>query len=242
MSDPPDAEPRRDNQQPCHHEWVTYMIWMPEGYAKPGRAMCATCGAVKEPEQVNATVPVPASPAGGPLTDARLTEMWRSVNGPFAELIGPLIRFAGLVRDAALAVASPSAGEPLDIDRVIRRTNQVVAGFVRSVRAEASRLKMTSPNQTSSAALQDAFERVVDDWQNGAPSPSAPAWQPTQMAVLKCRLCGCLWRDNLDDTVSLFDAEQKSCAVCEGSTPASCDVHWLLMQRALLPPASPSPA
>lgn len=32
---------------------------------------------------------------------------------------------------------------------------------------------------------------------------------------VQCRHCGCLWRDNGDNTMSLFDADQKSCEKCE---------------------------
>lgn len=32
-----------------------------------------------------------------------------------------------------------------------------------------------------------------------------------------CEACGCKWRDNGDDTMSLYDAQQKSCEVCEWS-------------------------
>jgi len=50
----------------------------------------------------------------------------------------------------------------------------------------------------------------------------------------KCRTCGCLWRDNLDGFVSLFDAAQKSCDVCEkGPTnSATCDIDWLTVAKA----------
>lgn len=34
----------------------------------------------------------------------------------------------------------------------------------------------------------------------------------------KCRECGCLWRNNHDGTISLFDSSQKSCASCEEYT------------------------
>ena len=44
-----------------------------------------------------------------PLSDAELRRLWRSVQGPRAELNGPLIRFAGLVLKAALPVRSPRA-------------------------------------------------------------------------------------------------------------------------------------
>jgi hypothetical protein len=53
------------------------------------------------------------------------------------------------------------------------------------------------------------------------------ALPPLTMPVWKCKTCGCLWRDNLDETVSLLDAQQKSCAECERSTPKSCAIHWL---------------
>lgn len=42
--------------------------------------------------------------------------------------------------------------------------------------------------------------------------------------TLKCRTCGCLWRDNLDGSVSLFDTAQRSCQDCEwGSTEKACN-------------------
>jgi thymidylate synthase (FAD) len=41
----------------------------------------------------------------------------------------------------------------------------------------------------------------------------------------ECKTCGCLWRDNHDDTVSLFNADQKSCPECElKPTPEACRV------------------
>jgi uncharacterized small protein (DUF1192 family) len=49
-----------------------------------------------------------------------------------------------------------------------------------------------------------------------------------KLPVWKCKHCGCLWRDNLDDTVSLLNAHQKSCAVCEHTrTREACTIHWL---------------
>jgi hypothetical protein len=40
----------------------------------------------------------------------------------------------------------------------------------------------------------------------------------------RCRTCGCLWRDNHDGTVSLFDASQKSCDRCEHQpTTVACE-------------------
>lgn len=39
----------------------------------------------------------------------------------------------------------------------------------------------------------------------------------------RCRICGCLWRDNHDETVSLASAKQTSCVECERSTPTSCE-------------------
>lgn len=38
------------------------------------------------------------------------------------------------------------------------------------------------------------------------------------MILLKCRSCGCIWRDNQDDTVSLASPAQESCAACENMT------------------------
>jgi hypothetical protein len=52
------------------------------------------------------------------------------------------------------------------------------------------------------------------------------------MPVWKCKRCGCLWRDNLDDTVSLLNAAQKSCASCELSTTEACAIYWLQMELA----------
>lgn len=40
----------------------------------------------------------------------------------------------------------------------------------------------------------------------------------------RCIHCGCKWRDNANDTVSLFDANQHSCFKCESlSTAESCE-------------------
>lgn len=40
----------------------------------------------------------------------------------------------------------------------------------------------------------------------------------------KCRSCGCLWRNNHDGTVSLFDVAQRSCVTCESNTSLeTCD-------------------
>lgn len=39
-----------------------------------------------------------------------------------------------------------------------------------------------------------------------------------------CKTCGCRWRDNGDETVSLLNMEQKSCAECEGKpTYEACE-------------------
>jgi hypothetical protein len=63
--------------------------------------------------------------------------------------------------------------------------------------------------------------------------PSMPVW--------KCKACGCLWRDNLDDTVSLLNAEQRSCASCEHTpTRDACAIHWLPMESATSPNAEAS--
>lgn len=34
-------------------------------------------------------------------------------------------------------------------------------------------------------------------------------------AIRRCSACGCRWRDNGDNTVSLADFRQRSCAKCE---------------------------
>lgn len=63
------------------------------------------------------------------------------------------------------------------------------------------------------------------------PTPDSPE-TPTLAERLtlprwKCRRCGCLWRDNLNGMVSLFDAQQKSCADCERLTDQStCEIDW----------------
>jgi hypothetical protein len=50
--------------------------------------------------------------------------------------------------------------------------------------------------------------------------------------VWKCASCGCLWRDNLDGTVSLLDAEQHSCAECEfkPTAPPTCQPFAMNVQ------------
>lgn len=61
---------------------------------------------------------------------------------------------------------------------------------------------------------------------------------PVQLPVWKCRACGCLWRDNLDDTVSLLNPEQRSCGSCEHSpTRTACAIHWLPVEVARADPA-----
>ena len=39
-----------ENPDECAHDWITNMIQMPDGYMKPGRTLCARCGAV-HPQQ-----------------------------------------------------------------------------------------------------------------------------------------------------------------------------------------------
>ncbi len=40
----------------------------------------------------------------------------------------------------------------------------------------------------------------------------------------RCQTCGCLWRDNHNGTVSLFDVSQKACNECEGQPiVAACE-------------------
>jgi hypothetical protein len=57
--------------------------------------------------------------------------------------------------------------------------------------------------------------------------PSNAISQLINVPRWKCRQCGCLWRDNLDGSVSLFDANQKSCQNCEMlPTAESCVIEW----------------
>ena len=49
----------------------------------------------------------------------------------------------------------------------------------------------------------------------GPETPESAINKPMDMPHWKCRQCGCLWRDNLDGSVSLFDADQTSCQNCE---------------------------
>lgn len=63
------------------------------------------------------------------------------------------------------------------------------------------------------------------------------------MPVWKCKACGCLWRDNLDNTVSLLNTDQKSCASCERTPPReACEIHWLQMESPTPPNADVPPA
>lgn len=54
----------------------------------------------REQELVRDPLDLLASHQQEPLADSRLRDLWRAVNGPWSELNGPLIRFAGLVRAA----------------------------------------------------------------------------------------------------------------------------------------------
>jgi hypothetical protein len=56
--------------------------------------------------QLESVLEVPPS-----IADAELLTMWRSVQGPHAELTGPLIRFAGLVAAALLRAPEPPADD-----------------------------------------------------------------------------------------------------------------------------------
>lgn len=80
---------------------------------------------------------------------------------------------------------------------------------------------------TRITVLDHGFVELIETWGSDARIVEAArmstnkgfqGWGPTW----KCRFCGCLWRDNHDDTVSLFDAQQKSCAACEMHTPEAC--------------------
>lgn len=64
-----------------------------------------------EIEQLIASVQQPA-PASQELSDDRIRELWRSVSGPYAELTGPLIRFAHKIR-AGQPAAPAEAVRPL---------------------------------------------------------------------------------------------------------------------------------
>lgn len=77
---------------------------------------------------------------------------------------------------------------------------------------------------------QQAFVHLIEDLiaRVEALQQERAEAQAVMMPVLRCKKCGCLWRDNLDGTLSLFDAQQKSCQVCECKTDReTCDIHWL---------------
>jgi hypothetical protein len=90
--------------------------------------------------------------------------------------------------------------------------------------------------------------RTHADYEAAQPAPVVAAPAPNHpvmtMPRWKCRTCGCLWRDNLDGMVSLFDASQKSCATCEhGPTnEETCDIDWfgVVVQPLPIPPVSQS--
>jgi len=61
----------------------------------------------------------------------------------------------------------------------------------------------------------------------GMALPQPPS-QARTFAVWRCLICGCLWRDNLDDSVSLLDLQQRSCNSCEaGPVQDACEIYWL---------------
>ncbi len=160
MSDPPDAEPRRDDEE--RRRLQRRIDWL-EGTALPharrqenangfqkgwhaalarmssGESFEVLSRLVPEPAIDAEREPVPASPTGGPLR--ALAVKWRAESGPTPDgKIWTDLRRCADELDAALAVASPSAPLWYD-DRYI------------------------------------LYRRV-----DGAPSPSAPAWQPIETA------------------------------------------------------------
>lgn len=61
------------------------------------------------------------------------------------------------------------------------------------------------------------------------PTNNTTSWvdTPTRIPLWKCRECGCLWRDNLDGTVSLFGPAEQSCQYCESQDIAkACEPVW----------------
>lgn len=80
------------------------------------------------------------------------------------------------------------------------------------------------------------FDAGTSEWRSLAPhafvavvhiQPAPESKQSVSLPRWKCRQCGCLWRDNLDGTVSLFDISQRSCRNCEMSpTSDACEVAW----------------
>lgn len=165
---------------------------------------------------------VATAPTNQNISDDRLREMWRSVRGPGAQLDGPLIRFAGKLRGELQQRLDWLEGTVIPHARKQENAN----GFQKGWHAALSRIS-EGDGPDDLAALVPQPSADVDD--------TLP-W-PLQMPVWKCKTCGCLWRDNLDDTVSLFNAEQKSCPTCELThTKAACEIHWLAMEK-----ASPTP-
>lgn len=88
------------------------------------------------------------------------------------------------------------------------------------------------------AALSSAGEHAedIDTLRVLVPEPCAKSDDTPldiyNIPVWRCDTCGCLWRDNLDNTVSLFDAQQKSCKSCEQSgTHIACKIFWLKLTR-----------
>lgn len=75
--------------------------------------------------------------------------------------------------------------------------------------------------------LDHGYAELVEHWGSDAQIIEAArmstnkgfkGWGPN----LKCSECGCLWRDNGDETVSLLDADQISCDECEHDTDRVC--------------------
>lgn len=92
-----------------------------------------------------------------------LLEMWRSVTGPYAQLTGPLIRYAALVHSAALEAAQQRIqaqdAEITELRRARTGDSEIIGRWMCQAEAAEARLSIL---QERIAELEDFARRVAD--------------------------------------------------------------------------------
>jgi hypothetical protein len=135
------------------------------------------------------------------------------------EGVGKLERAFGVAGNVAATKGALPATEQ-DLRTALRsaiqecnRQRREAATFVALAARWGNRLGLTREE-----VLKELHE-VADKQCKIAPSAAAETAKvhPGPKGLKRCTACGCLWRVNADDTLSLRDATQKSCAACDNA-------------------------